>query len=176
MGNWYSIWQNYSPKRQKLFSSSLFLYSGILTFEKKKKNSNHVPILQKKDITMLLCCRKIFKCKSLPSLVCPSNQLEWNQNWRIIQCAIEPSLDYSEYKKLKNGAHILVQFGRSTTLTFEICCNIFFSNLVPTVKCVERRISSLFANYLPSKWRKWGNYDFCHDTSKFYLTKNIKMK
>ena len=61
---------------------------------------------------MLLCCRKIFKCKSLPSLlVCPSNQLEWNQNWRIIQCAIEPSLDYSEYKKLKNSAeHIVVLF------------------------------------------------------------------
>ena len=171
MGNWYSIWQNYSPKRQKLFSSSLFLYSGILTFEKKKKNSNHVPILQKKDITMLLCCRKIFKCKSLPSLVCPSNQLEWNQNWRIIQCAIEPSLDYSEYKKLKNSAHIVKKH-----INFWNLLQQFFSNLVPTVKCVERRISSLFANYLSSKWRKWGNYDFCHDTSKFYLTKNIKMK
>ena len=171
MGNWYSIWQNYSPKRQKLFSSSLFLYSGILTFEKKKKNSNHVPILQKIDITMLLCCRKIFKCKSLPSLVCPSNQLEWNQNWRIIQCAIEPSLDYSEYKKLKNSAHIVKKH-----INFWNLLQQFFSNLVPTVKCVERRISSLFTNYPPSKWRKWGNYDFCHDTSKFYLTKNIKMK
>ena len=139
MGNWYSIWQNYSPKRQKLFSSSLFLYSGILTFEKKKKNSNHVPILQKIDITMLLCCRKIFKCKSLPSLVCPSNQLEWNQNWRIIQCAIEPSLDYSEYKKLKNSAHTVLLFEEH--IDFWNLLQHFFFKFGPNCKvCREENI------------------------------------
>ena len=92
------------PKGRSYFHLHFFYTVVFSLLKRRKKNSNHVPILQKKDITMLLCCRKIFKCKSLPSLVCPSNQLEWNQNWRIIQCAIEPSLDYSEYKKLKNSA------------------------------------------------------------------------
>ena len=99
------------PKGRSYFHLHFFYTVVFSLLKRRKKNSNHVPILQKKDITMLLCCRKIFKCKSLPSLVCPSNQLEWNQNWRIIQCAIEPSLDYSEYKKLKNSAeHIVVLF------------------------------------------------------------------
>ena len=99
------------PKGRSYFHLHFFYTVVFSLLKRRKKNSNHVPILQKKDITMLLCCRKIFKCKSLPSLVCPSNQLEWNQNWRIIQCAIELSLDYSEYKKLKNSAeHIVVLF------------------------------------------------------------------
>ena len=100
----------FTQKAEAIFIFTFFIqwYSHFWKEEKKFESRANTT---KKDITMLLCCRKIFKCKSLPSLVCPSNQLEWNQNWRIIQCAIEPSLDYSEYKKLKNSAeHIVVLF------------------------------------------------------------------